>query len=134
MANAKQVQDATNNDVNAKQEDESHEPVYHVIESVNKYAFTNGRKINRVRLVVKRFDMSDKPYMTFSVHIMNQSNTATVKELKAGKIAYREIREVVQSEPAFATVLKKCKKSSKKFLTRKQAKSLDQLLVKYGKK
>lgn len=126
--------DPLDNVVDEEQQEESYEPIYHVIESANKYAFTNGRKINKVRLVVKRMEVNEKPFMTFQVHIMNQAGTAPVEVMKAGKNTYAYINEVVQAEPIFKAVLKKCKRNSGKYLTKKEAKSLDQYLVKHGQK
>ena len=123
------MQEDTTVPVATKEEEvESHEPVYFIIESENKYAIMNDRKINKVRLMVKRWKISDKPFMKTTIQVMNQAGTSPVIEMKAGKKGYSLIREVSENEKSFGRCVKKCKRMSGKFLTNKEAKSIDSLL------
>jgi len=111
-----------------EEKSESNEPVYFIIESENKYAITSDRKINKVRLHVKRWEIGGNPFMKTSIQIMNQAGTDTVQRLKGGKAGYSFISEVSKTEKDFGQCVKKCKRFSNKALFNRQAKSVDRLL------
>lgn len=135
MTKSTTVQDTT---VNTKaveaQEEEDYNPVYYIIESNNKYAISSDRKINKIRLRVKRWKISDKPFMKTVIQVMNQAGTVPIMELKAGRKGYSLIQEASKNEKPFGRCVKKCKRKSGKFLTNKEAKSVDQLLSTYAMK
>ena len=112
-------------------EDRLFDKVY-TIESENKYAIASERKVNRVQLVVKKRVVNGNYFMKTTIQILNQSCSANVMEMKGGKKGFKIIRDVMNNELAFRSAAKKAKKNSDKYLTNRQAKSVDQYLTKFS--
>lgn len=104
----------------------------YTIESESKYSIASNRKVNRVRLIVKKRVVNGNYFMKTTIQVINQAGSANVMEMKGGKKGFKIIRDVMNNETAFRSAAKKAKKNSDKYLTNRQAKSVDQYLTKFS--
>lgn len=118
-------------DMNNTTESQEHYPElmsYFVI-SENKYAISSDRKINKVRLNIKRFIVCDRNYMQYSVDVLNQS-FKLIKTYNAGKNAVTFLNNI--NDENILKVLNVIKRKCNKCMSSKEKKYIDSYLSKYA--
>jgi hypothetical protein len=111
-------------------EQDTPESTSYFIISENKHALSSDRKINKVRLNIERFMLCDRPYMKYSVDVLNQSNTSVIKTYNAGKNTVMFLNNI--NDKNILKVLTVIKRKCNKFMTNKERKSVDSYLSKYA--